>query len=1499
MTGETRANETGTDGKRAAPPRKRRRWLRWLIVLLVLLAVLLAAAPSLLSTNAAVGFVTDLVNDRIQGRIEIDELSLGWFTPGEVRGLRVIDAAGKEVLRVESARLSGGLARRIANGEAFDLIEVDSARVILQKTADGEYSLLKALSAREGEQDEEEDEEENDGRPSQVRGRILLRNASVVLVQLDGRRYELSQINCRIDLDTLDRIAGELSLQPTGGGTLSADFKLSQLTRDGKLRLDGLTGRLTVKTDGRADLAPLGEFALTGQRLAGKLSVRADVSFTEGRPEGDFDVNVAGLQAARGPSDIVTPIDVRLTGRSAIAGKIVSGAIDLTSQCGRVGGAFRFDTSDIPKGLSAKQILATVLEGKPLGLPEFSLDANGQIDLPQLARAVPALLQIRPDVTVTAGMVRIEGVSVRGGASPSSRGRITLTDLTARRGPREIRWRPTVVQFDAEIVPGKGLATRVLRAESGFGSLNVSGTPAAFDGVYRLDLKALHEQVGDIFDLGPIALAGSAAGKLSGGIEKDEHLRARFDSALTSLSYREDGPADRGALDVRLNAALNATADISLAEDRYESRFDANVTSLAASQGPTELVRPVDLRLTGNALLAGKALQGWLSLNGPFGRLDGALSYDTDQRFPEITGQRILAAVLEGKPLGLPGIALDANGQIDLPQLARTVPALLKLRPDVTIVGGTIRLEDCQLRGGPAPAGHGRLALADLTVRRDQRIIQLPPATANFDAEIVPGKGLTIRAMNAESSFGEFRAGGSPEGFKATWGVELAGLYVQLHKIFEMGQTGLIGAAEGTLTAAVGKGRRLHGSLDASLQSVVYRQSTGKLVVDSASLTGRGELSYADAKDIRLAVTDGKLNVDDELLATAGGSFRLSHDAFDLRLAVQRCLLADLARRGKVLGEGRLEGLTGDAIGEMTIGRASADKPLTAAGQLTVREPKWDGNSISDQDIRLILANARLTPQTGALAVDEIRLTSDPATLTANGVDVRFDKELRLAGKVDLAADLARCFALAARFRGQEKPTPISGRLTWSGRAATAAGITDLSGQGQIADAVVGPADKTAKAVRLGRVAFRQEARIDAKAETIDLKAVELTSEPLTLRAAGTIGQYRTGQVLDISGHYRGDWDRLIAVLHALAPETADAVLAGPVESDFRLTGPARRPTLRPAYRDVQGNTAVGWASARLAGFELGRAELPMQFADGKFHVPLTDIDANGGTVRVGATVDLRPETPLLQMPGRTTVLQNVPVNPEVAEKLLTRFNPIFGQLVGLDGNVTLTVQDLELPLGPEIKTAGAGTGRLDLSEMNVRPGGLMAALLALGGIAENKTQIMEVRGADFEIKDGGIQYEHFALVFNGDFDLEFRGVVRFDDALDLAVTVPVRAALLEKLGVTGRVADYARMLEGARIEIPIVGTRLSARPDLTRIDVRPLIKKAVEALISEEAGSLLDGFLRPRADDGGGDQPRQSPGPETQPATQPAPKKPKPPEQQIIESIFDLLTRPKPKDPK
>ncbi|MCK4625793.1 MAG: hypothetical protein KAV00_10815 [Phycisphaerae bacterium] len=336
--------------------------------------------------------------------------------------------------------------------------------------------------------------------------------------------------------------------------------------------------------------------------------------------------------------------------------------------------------------------------------------------------------------------------------------------------------------------------------------------------------------------------------------------------------------------------------------------------------------------------------------------------------------------------------------------------------------------------------------------------------------------------------------------------------------------------------------------------------------------------------------------------------------------------------------------------------------------------------------------------------------------------------------------------------------------------------------------------------------------------------------------------------------------------------------------------------------KDVAGE--FSWDSVEMYDMVLGKAEFKPTFRNERLDLPVATIpvstvppqkDAPPGFLRIGCEIDFSGDEPMLKMPGTLQVAENIPINREFGSDVLSRMIPLFYEPKKLTGQVSLTIEDLNVPLGKSIKHTGSGRGRVGLKDIDIQsdglqpdglqpdglqPDGLLTGLTKLGGLGTQDTPTsVKISDLVFAIKDGRFYYDDLAVIFAGTLDMKFSGSVGFDDTLDLVVALPVIPMQIEQFGKIVSLEKFRRGIGLDKLSpildnVPIVGKRrhLKFRIIGTR-------KKPKLSLLS-----ILDLIIKPDV------KPEDRPEirPDTQPATQP------------VDIIFDLLGELlKPKPPK
>ncbi|MGE0480277.1 MAG: hypothetical protein AB7Q17_07375, partial [Phycisphaerae bacterium] len=486
--------ERSTSGGAGATSKKRRkaRWGRRVLigigVLVLLLAVVVGSIPALLSTRIARDQLVGLANHALRGEIGLGSLAVGWGGPVEIRGLRVRDEQNREVLAVEAVTLSQGvfsLASAILCGTTIDLgtLTIEKPRATLFVSEANDVSLAAALSPKPS----GVEARESSGSLPQVRGRLALRDGEVRALRADGRSYEVTGIETNLALESLDAVAADARLTLGDGATIATTIDLKQLVTQGQVRLANVNGRVKLDTDGAIDIGRLADFLGSDAGLVGKLSMQIDSNFAGPDGAADFAIDVAQLRTTRSGAD-AAPLDVKLHGRAARR----AGAIEAHAKLESAAGGLTIDAAhtptDAPFTVDFDRLLAALLTGEPLTLPEFTLQADGAVDLAELQKSVPDLLALRDGQRITAGEIEIKGLSAAGGAAPAASGAVEIRNITAVADGRTAQLQPITLGFDAAVVRGKGLAIRRAALESTFSNVTARGAASEIEAQFSADL---------------------------------------------------------------------------------------------------------------------------------------------------------------------------------------------------------------------------------------------------------------------------------------------------------------------------------------------------------------------------------------------------------------------------------------------------------------------------------------------------------------------------------------------------------------------------------------------------------------------------------------------------------------------------------------------------------------------------------------------------------------------------------------------------------------------------------------------------------------------------------------------------------------------------------------------------------------------------------------------------------------------------------------------------
>lgn len=904
--------------------------------------------------------------------------------------------------------------------------------------------------------------------------------------------------------------------------------------------------------------------------------------------------------------------------------------------------------------------------------------------------------------------------------------------------------------------------------------------------------------------------------------------------ATMVASIASSGPLDLAPLFAVLaptsnfggSARFDIRADVK--EGKGTGKIDAAFAGLRA--GNRQNIEPVDLTLNGLLNFGQTQVDGRMDLQGDMGRAN--LEYVYPLQGWERRNGDAASLFLRGKSVEMPAFSLNGSAEFDIPRLERAIGGLLNIRQDVTLSGGRLSVPNLSARGGPEPSARMSLRFQDLRGQGPRGAVTVEPITVDLDAALQEGVGINVRRAVVESAFLNFQAQGSPNDLKANYQANLQRMMEQLLQLFDLPDFSLAGVVSGDAQL---RRENQDISIQATMQAtdVRYERGQQQVQVSAAGFTHDGKFEFNENDSWRYVLRQSRLTAagGEAVDLTAQGLYEQASGAFDFQANVRQLRIQEVAQFISPDISGPLRRFAGSVTATLNASRDANDAPIVASVESEIgrQQPLTvDGNLLggSDRPINISIKSARIGPEEMQVSLPQLLVSAAFLSLTGRDIEIQNGENTIARGRVELQADLAPVMAAAALLTQNADMPEISGRLAGSSTFQTQENVVVAQGEWGLENFVMRREGQT---FQDPKVDLKYDMQADTRRKSVEVKSFSIASLPLRLQAKGTVAEYDTRQLMDMEVSYVGSWERIIAMLHQLYPETAQTVLVqGQPEDTFKIIGPANQPDVVPSYRGLRMQPSVDWTAAELYGLEMERAELSPQLADGKLVIPPATLPGKaGGSVNVGGEVDLTTQVKIYRLGGQVQVLDKFQVTPEVGRHILSRFNPIFAQAARMEGRVSLQTTDLVLPLGEDIKRGGSGSGRLDLSEMQVEPSGIFGELMRLAGSSGRGTERIEVSPLNFVISNGRISYENFIITIGGT-DMRFRGSVGFDDSLDMTISLPVSQELLRQLRAPGLPPDMAERLKNMRVEIRLRGNRMTPRLDFSSIDVRKLLGEAL-----------------------------------------------------------------------
>jgi len=1354
--------------------------------LMVLLGLLVLLAPSILSTGPGTRFILHKVNASLDGRLDVDDLSLGWFSGIKVTDAKFTDSDGHELLSCGSLTSNASLFSLIRGNLDLGEVHVDSP-------------VLNIVIPEEPPKKPKKPRKPWTEIPRSVRslsGNFHVTNARVNVTGPSSMpELHLTNLNLAARVPSISQpITAELSFEMVGPA------------RNG-------TVNLQTTVDG---LAPL---LLHNQVPHAELHLQADkldlASLTCLAAAAGYDLRWSGT--------LKTNLDLKLEDRQLV----LKGQTDL-DQFALFGGPLGPDRLDlgtvsIPVDLELQPdrlhltdlrvenpLVQVRASGDAVPGPhgwvrleeykDLKLTGSLNVQFARLADMLPNTLKLREGLRFLDGTLQAD---LKGANNPIQVSvNTTLKNLRATLDDKQITLDQDVT-LDATMRSEDGKPTVPnLTFKSGFADLAGSGAADHFALNGTIDLAGLARQLRNFIRMDDVDLAGTLAVTLDA--RGDLHHSLQIDLQTDAQDLSVAGLFKKPFTQKRRTLVTTARLDTLNPPETWPKRL----TLLApANDAPTDKLRIT----TDNLLLV--ATDASIKLNG-FSRPD-VETFDLQLETDLAKAQAELGTLVE-----LPA-QYDLIGRQALSCTGSLVGDRLQLtRFQSTSTDLALTLKDASTsrtltRKSLQCSGAVDYDLAAGTLRLPQLDLQVDPIHLKT-------RNLTLSRLSTP------QPDLAVEHFDLTGTLVLADLLKEFAPFLDLAdQLTLTGAesvtcagsvADNTLhletLQAVGSDLRIvhkgHES-DPITQKNLTLEAAGSWnwntsAVKLTSLSATGDFGTAGITDADLA------HLGTDKMTCRAKSFQLKVDQPLATFTPYMNLPEDvrLAGRASLNTRGSLDGST-VTLDDLD---ASASSLLLTwkAGAKQVRQKTLTAKG-----------SGKLDWKTFDLDLKTMNLAGDFGTADVSNLQLRgiTSKKPTVRATVTSKAELAVLQNSFGDLLGLDPKTAYSGTETASFTIET---TPDNHIRAEGTSTVVNFRAKAPDLAEINEPGITLDYKVDYDVDRLrlDLQTLKLTSAMLSLDAVGNVSDVgKSWTVNKLDGTIEYDLAKLRVLLNPWLP--SDLKIEGRRRDTFTLSGILAGADYQTVLKGLVIKSGYGWTEASSAGINVGKLDNVLSGKDGKFN--LTDIKTtvNNGPMTGSFLVDFRPKTPVLKKGDTDITVQRMAINDILTRSLLKYVNPIFGPGEA-KGLITAQITKLTIPLEADAMTKAAIQMRAQADELDMEVKGLLAELIALVGGQQLRLQA-RVDPFDLIITEGKVSYNELT-VHTGKVSLTFRGSISIKDkSVNMEVGLPLTEKLIANLPEPAKTL-VTRMVGGERIYLPITGTI-----DKPRLGVEKLLEQ-VQKLI-------------------------------------------------------------------
>jgi hypothetical protein len=671
--------------------------LLWtLLFLSVAFLIPFFAIPAYLSSGSGRNFILGKINDSLDGKVNVDSISMGWFSGVTADRLNFTNPSGSTKMTAEKIAAFPSYLSLLGGRVSIDQAVIDKPylSITIDKTKTQETKGASTSEAGPKSSPPAIPLNKVNLTINQGNCKIIAPDAMQVMQTL-----ELKNINSKIAIRPLgSKSSFDVSMTVAGANEVSDISAAGEIKTYKEWSLAGANGNLSVEVNDLelATLSPLFAALNVNASASGKVKANVDAKIKNGQFE-----NLEGKVKAD---------NLDITGDLLKGDRLQSSKFQADVKLNTTEKSINIDrlkieadglTADI-KGTVPKTL--TSLEAFLQADSPDSLQAQFDCDVAKTFRQVKTIANFKPDFDINYG--RLSGNV----STDSQNGKRTLSGkikLWALEGKfpvkRIILSKP--VEFDAKIVSQKDqVFFEKLNIDSSFAKANLTGTTENMNYTADVDLANFKSDVGQFFEIKP-ELSGSA--RLIGkGSLINRVFASAGNASLTNIVIKMP--------DGKIISEPTAAVDFDFSADIEKQLLSAKTVNISAGAGKisiTNLSSPFGTNTTAplkfNALLNAELekLMPYLTVFGginPQSQYAGLVKGDiamtkTDSIIEASTKQTSITNLKIASPgketFTQPNMTIAFTGKFDTARKIYEIPTLNVISPQIKISGSLSNAE--------------------------------------------------------------------------------------------------------------------------------------------------------------------------------------------------------------------------------------------------------------------------------------------------------------------------------------------------------------------------------------------------------------------------------------------------------------------------------------------------------------------------------------------------------------------------------------------------------------------------------------------------------------------------------------------------------------------------------------------------------------------------------------------------------------------------------------